>query len=252
MARGARVRVFSVGLLAFSFAFIGPVARPVRNRIALRADAEAPVVAEASDAMEPPKQDWETLREGWEMRVSKNTDPFAAVRAVKDRLNTHGKVVMSCMGRDAVHLTMRILRKTVDFYKNVTDPEGASVAFSPQVRRGEDGLVSMDFHVRRVAFAPDEGDLLLKATKDVNQLSKLAGQMVRRVRDKGGCRVATLGKEKMFLTIKALERANAFAAREDGETIFRMWAVPHLKTLGGMNLTSTVLTVVQGPQLEEA
>lgn len=101
------------------------------------------------------------------------------MRAVKDRLNTHGKVVMSCMGRDAVHLTMRILRKTVDFYKNVTDPEGASVAFSPQVRRGEDGLVSMDFHVRRVAFAPDEGDLLLKATKDVNQLSKLAGQMVR-------------------------------------------------------------------------
>ena len=32
-------------------------------------------MAEASDAMEPPKQDWETLREGWEMRVSKNTAP---------------------------------------------------------------------------------------------------------------------------------------------------------------------------------
>ena len=61
-----------------------------------------------------------------------------------------------------------------------------------------------------------------------------------------------VGQQRLYLTLKALMRANIFVARnaiDANEEAEPLWAVPSLETLEGMEMMSTVLTVVKGPPL---
>ncbi|CAJ1443578.1 unnamed protein product [Effrenium voratum] len=184
------------------------------------------------------------------VRIAQASNVSKATRYVTSQLQAHGQVVLDCLGPNAVQQGLRVLQREVNLHKEVLGKLGGSLALYPHFVETKEDKISVQIHARPVAFQPCTSDLLRAPAED--KITKLASSIVARIENDGCARVAALGKEKLYLTLKALMRANIFVARnaiDANEEAEPLWAVPSLETLEGMEMMSTVLTVVKGPPL---
>ncbi|CAJ1393714.1 unnamed protein product [Effrenium voratum] len=239
----SRAAAFSLIALASSWAFTPLTGSTWSREISARNSGKA---ADGQDEAVP---FWSAPSTGdWIIRVKQDTDINSAVGVVTAKLQEHGQVAIDFCGQNAAQQACRLLQKQVSGYQKILASLGGSLALLPQQVKANE-VTSIQLHARPISWDGNCEGEILRAPNGEDKITGLASSIVNRAQQDTCVRVAALGKEKLYLVMKALIRANNFWGKNAESEEIRLWAIPQLEQLEGMEMMSTVWTIVKGPQL---